>query len=178
MKPIGAMTQAELAAYVQSYLRDKGIELVLSGGATVAIYCENRYVSRDLDLINLYSAKRQVIKRAMEEIGFLEVGRHFKHPDTEFLVEFPPGPLSVGVEPVGRIDEIQLETGSLKIISPTDCVKDRLSAYYHWGDQQCLLQVIMVIEMHPIDIAEVRRWSKVEGKLEEFNRILPRLRHA
>jgi len=70
----------------------------------------------------------------MEEFGFREVGRHYAHPDTDFFVEFPPGPLSVRTEPVARIDELRLETGNLRIISPTDCVKDRLSAYYHWGE--------------------------------------------
>ena len=63
MKPINAMTQGELAAYVQTRLREKGIQLVLSGGATVSIYSGNRYISRDLDLVNLNLAKRSIIGR-------------------------------------------------------------------------------------------------------------------
>jgi hypothetical protein len=52
MKSIGKMTQGELGAFIQSQLREKGIEVVLSGGAAVAIYTNNKYVSKDLDLIN------------------------------------------------------------------------------------------------------------------------------
>jgi hypothetical protein len=32
MKPIRTMTQAELAAYVQSHLQKRGITVILSGG--------------------------------------------------------------------------------------------------------------------------------------------------
>jgi hypothetical protein len=33
----------------------------------------------------------------------------------------------------------------------------------------------MVAENQLIDLEEIRRWSKVEGKLEEFERILEKL---
>jgi len=130
MKSIQEMTQAEAGAFVQSHLREKGILVVLSDGASVAIYTNGKYVSQDLDLINVYSVNRRAIRQAMNEIGFNEDGRYFKHPNSQFIVEFPPGPLTVGEEPVKQVDEIRLATGILRIISPTDCVKDRLAAYY------------------------------------------------
>jgi hypothetical protein len=40
MKALSKMTIAELAAYVQSHLHNRGIEVVLSGGACVSIYPE------------------------------------------------------------------------------------------------------------------------------------------
>ena len=171
MKPIKAMTIAELAAFIESCLRERGIEVVLSGGACVSIYSENRYVSMDLDLVNSHFAKRREICEAMQAIGFREEGRHFSHPETDFFVEFPAGPLAVGEEPVKEVDEIELGTGTLKLISPTDCVKDRLAAYYHWNDAQCLEQAALVGHAREIDLGEVERWSEVEGKLGEFKRI-------
>jgi len=111
----------------------------------------------------------------MQEIGFNEEGRHFIHPDTQFFVEFPPGPLAVGVEPVKQVDELKLSTGILRIISPTDCVKDRLLGYYHWDDQQCLVQAMLVIQTNRIDIEEIERWSKAEGMHDEFRRIKDQL---
>jgi hypothetical protein len=111
----------------------------------------------------------------MSEIGFREEGRYFMHPDSEFMVEFPPGPLTVGAEPVRQVDEVRLSTGILSIVSPTDCVKDRLAAFYHWGDQQCLAQALLVAEGHEIDLKEIRRWSEAEGKLHEFEEICARL---
>ncbi len=175
MKPVRDMTQAELGAYVQSHLGAKGIDVVLSGGAVVAIYTSGKYVSPDLDLVNRFSVKHSAIKSAMEELGFQEVGRHFEHPDSEFFADFPPGPLSLGEEYISQIDEIEKETGILRVISPTDCVKDRLAWYYQYGDIQCLSQAILVSNDNRIDIDEIRKWSEREGKLEEFEKISAQL---
>ncbi len=168
MKKIKNMTLAELAAYVQTQLRSNGIDVVLSGGATVSFYSSNKYVSKDLDLVNVHFEKRSKVGAAMEKIGFQEKGRYFEHPDSNFLVEFPDGPLSVGEEPVKEVDEVELPTGILRVISPTDCVKDRLCAFYFWNDQQGLAQAILVAQKQTIDLEEIKRWSKVEGKSREF----------
>lgn len=175
MKSIKKMSQGELGAYVQSHLRERGIEVVLSGGAAVGIYSNSKYISKDLDLINVYAVNRRTIRMAMEEIGFYEDGRYFEHPDAEFLVEFPAGPLAIGSEPIKQVVEQEFSTGTLRVISPTDCVKDRLAAYYHWGDRQCLTQAELVAQEHPVDLADLKRWSIVEEKLEEFERIKDRL---
>lgn len=172
MKSIKDMTNVELAAFVQSHLRLEGIDVVLSGGACVAFYSNYKYVSKDLDLINTYFAKKRDIRDSMEKMGFSEEGRHFVHPDTNFYVEFPPGPLALGEEPIKKVDEIRLSTGTLRIISATDCVKDRLAAYYHWNDLQCLEQACLVALNSKIDLNEVERWSRNEGKLDGFNRFL------
>ena len=171
MKTIADMSQAELAAFIQSHLLSKGIDVVLSGGAVVAFYTSGKYVSRDLDLVNRFASKRSAIKNAMEEIGFHEVDRHFAHPDTEFFVEFPPGPLSIGEEDNIAVHDLVLETGHLRLLSPTDCVKDRLSWYLHFGDAQALEQALLVAREHHIDLNEIRKWSRAEGKLPEFDAI-------
>jgi len=175
MKSIKRMTNAELAAFIESHLLERGIDVVLSGGACVSIYSNGKYVSMDLDLIDIYLERRSKIRKAMQEIGFSEEGRHFIHPDTDFFVEFPAGPLSVGEEPVKKVDEHKLATGILRIISPTDCVKDRLAAYYHWNDAQSLEQAILVAQAKKIDLKEIERWSKVERKLVEFEHFEDRL---
>ncbi len=176
MKAVGEMTAAELAAFVQSHLRTRGIEVILSGGAAVAIYSRGRYVSGDLDLVNARFTKRSAIREAMQEIGFREVGRHFEHPETDLFVEFPAGPLSVGEEPIGKVDEIELATGTLRLISPLDCVKDRLMAYYFWSDQQCLYQASLVVQERHVDLNKLRRWSETIGEADEFERIEAKLR--
>ena len=176
MKSVARMTQGELGAFVQSHLREKGIEVILSGGGAVALYSKNKYVSKDLDLINVYAVNRRKIREVMTAIGFYEVGRYFRHPDSQFFVEFPPGPLRIAEEPVKQIVEKKLSTGILKVISPTDCVKDRLAAYYHWGDQQSLLQAILVAQQNEINVNEIRRWSLAEGKLQEFETVRHKLR--
>jgi hypothetical protein len=175
LKPVKNMTVGELAAFVATHLRGKGIDVVLSGGSCVTIYSEGKYVSGDLDMIEIRFATRREIQDAMTEIDFHERDRFFQHADTELLVEFPPGPLAVGKEPVRQVDELRFSTGTLRIISPTDCVKDRLAAYYHWKDRQSLEQAVLVAHSQNVDLKEIRRWSKREGMLEIYQSIAERL---
>jgi hypothetical protein len=172
MKSISRMTQAELATYVQVHLLKRGITVILSGGAAVSIYSNNQYVSADIDLVDVNFAKRNKIIAAMEEIGFSEKNRYFIHPDTKHIVEFPPGPLAVGDEPVMSIKEVKFSTGILRVISPTDCVKDRLAAYYYWKDQQSLTQALLVAKHQRVGLSEIKRWSLTTGNLQEFQTFL------
>lgn len=175
MKQIRNMSQVELAAYIQDTLQADGIQVVLSGGSAVSFYSSNKYVSKDLDLINTGFARRSKIKSVMEKLRFKEQGRYFVHPETTFFVEFPDGPLSVGEEPVKEISEFELATGTLKVLSPTDCVKDRLCAFYFWNDLQGLEQAILVAKIQQVDLKEIKRWSKVERKEKEYKSFTDKL---
>jgi len=168
MKKIKNMSQVELAAYVQDSLQAEGIQVVLSGGSVVSFYSSNKYVSKDLDLINTSFSRRSKIKSVMDSLGFTEQGRYFIHTETTFFIELTDGQLYVGEEPVKEISEFELATGTLRVLSPTDCVKDRLCAFYFWNDLQGLEQAILVTKSQQVDLKEIRRWSKVEGKEKEF----------
>jgi hypothetical protein len=172
MKIVRDMTIGELAAFVSSHLQRHGIDVVLSGGACVAIYSNGAYLSLDLDFIETHFTKRRELRIALAEIGFFEKNRYFCHQENDFFLEFPSGPLAVGGEPVKEIHTLFLSTGTLKLISPTDCVKDRLAAYYFWDDRQSLQQAILVASHNAtVDLPEIERWSQREGKYEEFLKI-------
>ncbi|HMV41647.1 MAG TPA: hypothetical protein PK079_10400 [Leptospiraceae bacterium] len=171
MKEINEMSIGELAAFVSSHLRENGINATLSGGACVSIYSSNRYQSYDLDFIENLSSSRQKLKSILSKIGFVEESRYFKNPKTKFFIEFPLGPLTVGDEPVKEVIKIKYETGELQIISPTESIKDRLAAYYHWNDNQCLEQAFLIAEMKEINVAELERWSVNENKADVFSKI-------
>jgi len=175
VKKIKNMSQVELAAYIQDSLQVQGVQVVLSGGSAVSFYSSNKYVSKDLDLINTSFSRRSKIKSVMENLGFTEKGRYFIHSETTFFVEFPDGPLSVGEEPVKEVSEFELSTGTLKVLSPTDCVKDRLCAFYFWNDLQGLAQAILVVKSQQVDLKEIKRWSKVEGKEKEYKSFTDKL---
>jgi hypothetical protein len=57
---------------------------------------------------------------------------------------------------------------TLRLLSPTDCVKDRLAAFYDWNDRPSLDQALMVCKDIPVDLREVRRWSTNEGMRDKF----------
>lgn len=90
MKPVKEMTQIELAAFVQTYLREQGIQVTLSGGAAVAYYFENRYVSGDLDLVNDYSVRGKKIQKACWNWGSWKPGDTINIPNRNISLNFLP----------------------------------------------------------------------------------------
>jgi hypothetical protein len=86
------------------------------------------------------------------------------------VIDFVAPPVAVGDEPVKNFTMLKTTKGTLKILGPTDCVKDRLSAFYHWNDPQSLEQAIMVAtrQRSKIDIKDIERWSKRENNLPKF----------
>jgi hypothetical protein len=161
-------TLKELALLVGSCLKEDGIDAVLTGGAVVSIYTENQYQSFDLDFIS-HSSVRE-ITASLKKIGFTRTkGRYYIHPNSDFYVEFPAPPIAVGHKPLKHFNEITTNSGYLKLLTPTQCVMDRLAAFYHWNDLQSLEQAVLVAESHEIGFNEIEEWSIAEGMLEKFN---------
>jgi hypothetical protein len=69
---------------------------------------------------------------------------------------------------------MNFRTGILRLLTPTDCIKDRLSHYFHWGDKQGLEQALMVAETFPVDVDELARWSQKEGMQDKFDNVRDR----
>jgi hypothetical protein len=78
-------------------------------------------------------------------MGFKKEGRHYRHPDCPHLfVEFPPGPLGIGEDTKVKPMEKREEGFTFKILSPTDCIRDRLASYIHFKSREGLDQAILV----------------------------------
>lgn len=169
------MTLEELASYICSELEKANIEVVLSGGSCVEIYSRGDYTSYDIDLINRYNDTFFKIKKVMESIDFKEEGKYFVHEDTKYFIEFPSGPLGVGDSDVKKIEKIVTKYGTLKLLSATDCIKDRLAAFYHWDDKQSLVQSIWVAKQNEIDFEDLENWSKKEKSMEKYQIFLNEL---
>lgn len=116
MKISKNLTLGEFAAFVASQLKSRDIETELTGGAVVSIYTNNKYQSNDADFIS--PAGHQKITQAMLEVGFEKKGRDFRHPNTDFFVEFPSGPLAIGNQRVKAESELQLKGNNLNFYLP------------------------------------------------------------
>lgn len=178
-KPLSNISVKELAAMVGSKLKEYGIDAVLTGGAAVTIYSRNKYQSLDLDFVtNAVEYQPKEIKTAMAELNFeLQTEGFFEHVDCPYIIEFIQPPLAVGREPVKKIVTLKTKQGSFRILSVTDCVKDRLAAYYHWNDLQSLEQALLVARRHKVDLKEIKRWSKVENHPDQYEEFIKRLRN-
>lgn len=168
------MKRKEFAAAVVKCLKKDSISCVLVGGSCVSIYTDEKHHSKDLDFISPYSVA--AITESLAKIGFTKSGRYFIHKDSELYVEFPSGPLTIGNEvPVKPEGRLKIKNIIIHLYSPTQCVMDRLAAWFHWRDRQSLLQAIWVAEKHPISIQKVKAWALGEGepkKFEEFTALL------
>ena len=167
-------TLKELAFIVGKVLKDCSIDAVLVGGAVVSIYSDNKYESSDLDFISSDSVKS--IEDALAKIGFKKKGRYFQHDDTEFFVEFPPSPVSIGNQIVREFSTLENEQGYLMLLLPTYSVMDRLASFYFWNDWQSLDQAILISKHQKIDFSKIKQWSQEEGELEKYEIFFQKLK--
>lgn len=137
------------------------------------------YDSDDLDFILQSSPSQESLDRALSEIGFSRKVDHYVHKRTDFFLEFPRGPLSIGrdlgIQPV----EVKVSRGTVVILSATDSCRDRLAAFYHWSDRQSLETAVRIAQRNRVDMKTIREWSAQEGmadKFEQFDRELRRSR--
>ena len=169
-------TEEELWKYVAVHLKKKGIDTVLVGGAVVAIYSKGAYHSGDLDFVktSMFVTK---LDETMNELGFKRHGRHFIHPDCKHLfVEFPGGPpLGIGEDNSIVPEEVKVRGTVIKILSSTDCVKDRLATYLHFKAPEGLDQAVLVAKNQEVSLASIKKWCKGETALhiyDEFIRVM------
>lgn len=154
------LTLEEVAALVCTTLRGRGISVVLSGGAVVSIHSFGGCESFDLDFVHTGLAKK--VDEAMKGLGFEKERRLWRHPRTDYWVEFSSGPVAIGEERITEFARRETDLGVLDLLPPTECVMDRLAWYFHSGDVQCLDQAIDVAQKHPVDLKRIEAWAEGE----------------
>ena len=157
MKAIGKKTtRAELGGIICRALAAVDDAPVLVGGAVVSIYSDGRFVSDDLDFVSWQDDRRR--RPAMEALGFEKRGSHWIHPDTELFVQFVNPPVMIGAKHVQTPATLPTRAGPLSILSPLDCVLDRLAWHLDRGDAETLAQAIDVARARRVPLAEIEAW--------------------
>ena len=161
------MSCLELAAIIAETLQRAGLTAVLSGGAAVSIYSDDRYQSSNMDFVT--SERIADLVAALAPLGFVKgSNRHLTHPNSDYYVEFPPGPVAIGSSVITEWDQLETEFGTIQILSPTQMVMDRLAAYIHWNDPPSLDQAVLIAQNHPLDWKALETWCAGEGGLEKY----------
>lgn len=163
------ITLEELAATVSKKLEEHGIDSILVGGACASIYSHNRYQSYDLDYVAYEDMKK--VAKSLKELNFEKKGKYFSHQECEYFIEFVSPPVSIGEEPIHYFEHHKTPLGTIKMLTPTDSVKDRLASFYHWDDSQSLDQAIAIYKeaSKEVNIQEIKRWSRKEGHSQKFD---------
>ncbi|MGA1939845.1 hypothetical protein [Arcobacter sp. YIC-310] len=155
----------DCATLVCQVLKNRNIDVVLTGGSCMEIYTNSNYSSLDLDFIANPNVKTKQVISTMLDLGFHKTkDGYFKYKDNPYFIEFPTGPISVGDERVHKTIELKSHVGTLKLLSPTDCVKDRLCAYYYHNGKECYPQAVAVAHSNidKIDFENLKAWVKKE----------------
>jgi hypothetical protein len=120
-------------------------------------------MSKDLDFITV--ERNKMIAPVIAGLGFRLRGKDFVHDESNYFLEFPPGPLTFGDRYVdtSETDVVRTKYGTLRIITPTQCLMDRIAWVVHGKDPQSRAQAVLVARHQAIDWDDVYEWSRQEG---------------
>ena len=167
--------QIGVAAIIAEEFRKRGISSVLVGGAAVAFYTMEGYVTKDIDMILAGDTKTD-IEEVMIILGFKRTStyRHFEHELYKFVVEFPPGPVQVGNKVIEKVNEIDLGRRKVKIISIEDIIMDRIIAGVEWRDENSIAQAKLLWQFNQseIDTTYLKEFAKKEGYEKELKGVM------
>lgn len=170
-------TEEELWKYVAIELAKNDIDVILVGGAVVSIYSEGAYTSGDLDFVIYEFTRDKLNDVLLNNLGFKKEGRHYKHPECAHLfLEFMTFPASIGEDSQIEPAEIECEGQILKILTPTDCVRDRLASYAYFKAMECLDQAVLVAKKHSINFEKVKSWCEDEKIKQVYDDFIERVK--
>ena len=157
-------TVEELWRFVATHLEKRGVGVILVGGAVVSVHSHDAYRSGDLDFVTEDLFVRRNIEEVMAEIGFQRQRRHYVRPDCEHLfVELVSGPVGIGEDTKIVPQEVTEGGVTIKLLSPTDCVRDRLAGFIYHGTRDQMDQAVLVASMHPVDWEKIEEWVQGEA---------------
>lgn len=154
---------------------------VLTGGSAATVYASGAYGSLDADFVLTSYPDRERLEKALADVGYhpCPVPGMYEHQKSRFTLDFPKGPLAVGGDYIHETTTLERGNLRLRIITATDCVRDRLAGFYYWNDYTSLNAAVEVTRAHRdrIDFAGLHEWTARESgpppadyqvKYEEF----------
>jgi len=176
-------TLEDVCFAVASALHAVSIDAVLTGGSAATLYAPEVYTSLDADFVLLRETRAAELAQILAPLGYRPSATRgmFEHPKSKVTVDFPKGPLAVGRDYVHVTATLKRGGDELRILTPTDCVKDRLAHYFFWDDLTALRAAVGVARSthgSDVDLDELVRWSASESlaggdfrpKLDQFFR--------
>jgi len=156
------LSMEELASYVCSELEKRDINVVLSGGSCMELYTNELYSSYDIDFVMKYSYKQKLIEQTMLDLGFDIEGKYYVLENSKFFIEILTPPVAVGDQFLNNFSKRDTKVGTLTLLTPTDCVKDRLCGYVFHNDKKCFDHALAVAHKNNIDKDELSNWALKE----------------
>lgn len=169
------MKPREASAVISAHLSSCGHNPVLIGEACAYIYSGKAAPPGSIEFaIDNYSV--DVVRDVMKEIGFSQRGEHaFVNRSFPIEVVIIAQPISVGDDIVEGCKIVRTARGPIRVLTPTDCVRHRLSHFFRCQDSEALSDAVRVARKQKIDMDLVRRWSGWEWAGDKFEKFLEEL---
>lgn len=164
-----------VAFKVCTALDEVGIRAVLTGGSAATIYAPEAYQSRDADFIASWNTKSAEFEETLRLLGFFRDGRVFSHPQSAVTLDFPDHEVRIGDDFITRFSTLTEGDLTLRLLTPTDSVCDRLAHFYWYADRSALAAALAVARNHPFDEDHVRDWSRRHGEITKCDEFFARL---
>lgn len=171
------MALREVALIVCTAIDRIGTTAVLTGGSAATIYAPNEYQSCDIDFVLDFTIPTRDAAKELEALGFFLQNSSYAHPDNPFTLDFVRGPIQIGEEVVDVWSTLNDGDKILHLLTPTDSIRDRLSAFLFWDDHQSLEVALSIARSQSdhIDLNALRSWIEREGEIEKGNEFFRRL---
>jgi len=156
---------------IATHLGNKGIEVTLVGGGVATIYSKGKYMSGDLDFVFGWGNNHKEIREALAEIGFTTTARVFAKKGCPFTLDFSSPPVDIGLNNEPEIDQYMVGKTMIKILTPTECIKERLHKAHHWKDEQAFEAALAVAEVSEYSQEKIKKFcqeNKMKGTFERF----------
>lgn len=166
-----------IAFKVCTALHRAGTTAVLTGGSAATVYAPEVHQSRDVDFITYVVRDAADLRQAIVDLGYLPTGRIFAHPAVAITLDFPDQDIRIGSDVVDRYATLVDGDYVLHILTPTDCVRDRLASFFWFHDRSALRAACGVTRAKAtqVDLATISDWATQEGVTEEFQEFLEKL---
>lgn len=153
----------EMAFTICTAMDRNGITAVLTGEGLAAVYAPDANESQTLHFVYpLTNASPSV--ETMRVLGFQRVADGvYRHSDHELTVKSVEGPIAIGEEVIQTWSTWHRQDLILHLLTPTDCVRDRLAAAIREDDIDPVQQAAEVAMRHPVDMDLIQNWCGREG---------------
>lgn len=145
-----------------------GVTAVLTGGSAAQYYAANQSESYDVDFMIVFEPGDAAGLEALQYLGYHYANDAYHHSENAYTIEFPKGPFAIGDDLVQHWEAVKRDREVLYVLDRTDCVRDRLAAFYLWDDRQSLTVARAVARSGPTDMERVRNWSEREQQTAKF----------
>ena len=96
-------------------------------------------------------------------------------------MDFSSPPIDIGNKNDPEIREDQYDGKLIRILTPTECIKDRLHKAFHWKDELALKASLEVALSRPFSIGKVKKFwadNNIMPKFHEFETQFKALKNA